>query len=638
MRGALDEGPRSCFTLTYYVTALSLLGGFKQNLIFYKLTYNSLYDNQRNSMTRSYFFNLICLNVWKKSLRRVNSMFPKFLSAAKRTSVASSSILVGDCTPLPFFKRSTLFAFLPSWNVANTVSYYEQFTGAFLPELFLTITLTAVLALLAVDIGEAHTKRRLALYSLEALSKTLLYVAVLYCLQLVTGDFGALFNGYLTSSAYTVVLKLITLLSGYFILVSSEAYLRRHTQHLLEYPTVLVLAILFMLLLVGSSHFVSAFLTLVGFSLNLYVLILFDAGSGVAREAGIKYFYLSTVSSGLILFSTFLIFLVANTGHFSGVNIALSSSKELLTSSADLLQFALVFLFIGLFFKLSAFPGHLWAAEVYEGSPDPIMAFFMLPVKIAILAFTLQVTAVAFDCVPALWQPLLTLGAIFSLLWGCFAAFAEKKTKRFLAYASINQIGFLLLGVSSASMEGYRTTLFYLLVYALMNVAFLVVFLHTRLREYNTGLLYLTDFRDIGVRYRTHFSWPLAMALFSMAGIPPLAGFFGKYYLLLHAQAQGLYALVIVGLITSLVSTYYYLRIIKIIWFDKVHSRHNLSSCAASVAVYRVLRVVEWSLWLFFVYAGVFIYLSETLLETLVTGESFFVACVAASHALRASK
>ena len=216
-----------------------------------------------------------------------------------------------------------------------------------------------MLALLAVDIGEAHTKRRLALYSLEALSKTLLYVAVLYCLQLVTGDFGALFNGYLTSSAYTVVLKLITLLSGYFILVSSEAYLRRHTQHLLEYPTVLVLAILFMLLLVGSSHFVSAFLTLVGFSLNLYVLILFDAGSGVAREAGIKYFYLSTVSSGLILFSTFLIFLVANTGHFSGVNIALSSSKELLTSSADLLQFALVFLFIGLFFKLSAFPGHL---------------------------------------------------------------------------------------------------------------------------------------------------------------------------------------------------------------------------------------------------------------------------------------
>lgn len=155
----------------------------------------------------------------------------------------------------------------------------------------------------------------------------------------------------------------------------------------------------------------------------------------------------------------------------------------------------------------------------------------------------------------------MAISAIVSLVWGCLAALAEKKTKRFLAYASINQMGFLLMGLATGTLEGYRTTLLYLLIYVVMNIGFLTVFLCARRASDGFSFIYLTDFRHFGFH---RLSWSLAMILLSMAGIPPLAGFFGKYYLLLHAQEQELYGLVIAGLVTSLVSTYYYLRIIKI--------------------------------------------------------------------------
>lgn len=474
---------------------------------------------------------------------------------------------------------------------------------------------TYILGALAVELGEGRSKRTLALDSLFALQDALGYTIILLAIQLIAGGTEALFNGYLLTSSYVVTLKLLTVISGRVILDSSEAYMRNHSRHLLEYPLVFVLAILFMLLLVGAGHLISAFMALVGFSLNLYVLVLFDAPTAMAREAGIKYFYLSAFSSGLMLYGIFLLFLVTGTGHFSEMGQFLATQPEIFGTGRALLEYGILFLLIGLFFKLSAFPGHLWAAEVYEGSPDPITAVFMLPVKVAVLSFVLQFLTVALEPVCVFWQPLIALSSFFSIIWGCFAALAERKTKRFLAYASINQIGFILLGLAAGSFEGYRTTLLYLFIYAVTNIGFLVVFLNARRADGNS-LIYLSDFRGIGQQHWL-LSWTLAVTLLSMAGIPPLAGFFGKYYLLLHAQEQGLYGLVITALVTSLVSTYYYLRLIKIFWFEGGASITAVT-CNLSESQYVTLFVVEGFLWTFILFAGQLVSFVDLILQSVL--------------------
>ena len=512
---------------------------------------------------------------------------------------------------------------LPVATAAAIDSYPLQFIESFLPETILIVILSVVLTFMAVELGQGRSKRELALESLAAFRRGLSFVIALYLIQFCLEDNTALFNGYFVVSTYVTALKMLTAFSGRFILSNSETYVNGHSRHLLEYPLVLTLAVLFMLLLVGSGHLISAFLTLVGFSLNLYVLVLFDATAAVAREAGIKYFYLSTISSGLILYSLFLLFLVTGTNHIFEIGQILASQTELLLAAADLLQLAVTLLLVGIFFKLSAFPGHLWAADVYEGSPDPITAFFMLPVKVAVLAFLTQLLATGFEPLTAYWQPLLTVSAVFSLVWGCIAALGEKKTKRFLAYASINQIGFLLIGLSSASLEGYRTTMFYLILYTVMNVGFLLAFLNARRVKDGKSLLYLTDFRGFGQKNK-NYSWPMAMILLSMAGIPPLAGFFGKYYLLLHAQEQGLYGLVIVGLATSLISTFYYLRIIKIMWFEgrlkQTEVYYNLSSHQTIT-----LRAVEFTLWSLIVLSGPLTAYLAGAVESLLIEENTFL-------------
>lgn len=259
----------------------------------------------------------------------------------------------------PKMPRRALQAFIPVAVFAPADSYFAQFIGEFLPELGLTAILTLVLALMACELGQTRSYRVLAAESMRSLRFGLTAIAVLYALQLAFGGATSLFNGYVVVTTYTTALKLLTVLSGRFILSNSEKYMREHSRHLLEYPLVLTLAILFMLLLVSSGHLISAFLTLVGFSLNLYVLILFDATAATAREAGIKYFYLSTISSGLILYGIFLIFIVTGTAHLYEIGHFLSTEPELVENSASLLQLALVLLLVGLFFKLSAFPGHL---------------------------------------------------------------------------------------------------------------------------------------------------------------------------------------------------------------------------------------------------------------------------------------
>jgi NADH-quinone oxidoreductase subunit N len=447
--------------------------------------------------------------------------------------------------------------------ISDHLSFPYQVFMHFLPETMLVFAIVVSLIVFALALGYGYSKKHMGLQALIGFKYVLDSVAFIYFGQLFCCISAPLFAVYAATSAYIVATKLLLVLTARFVLWFSRRYMSDRA-HRLEYPLMLMLAIFFMLLLLSSNHLVSAFLSLVGFSLNLYVLVLFDATVAVAREAGIKYFYLSTMSSGLILYGVFIFQLATGSLSFDDLHKFLSSHN---LTDESVVSVAFAFILIGLFFKLSAFPGHLWAADVYEGSPDPVTAFFMVPVKVAVLGFTLRFFTSAMLPASHHWQPLVAFSAFVSLIWGCFAALTELNTKRFFAYASINQIGFLLIGLATASLEGYRATFIYLVLYAIMNVGFLKVFLSTR-RYDGRSLIYLTDFRNLGTRYPI-FCWSIIVVMFSMAGVPPLVGFFGKYYLILFAQQQNLLALVICGLATSLISTYYYLRIVKTLWFDR---------------------------------------------------------------------
>jgi NADH-quinone oxidoreductase subunit N len=359
--------------------------------------------------------------------------------------------------------------------------------------------------------------------------------------------------------------KLLVTLAALFVLLSSEQYVREQRRHTLEFAIMLASALLMLLVLINANKLIVTFLTVGGFSLCLYILILFDIVAKASREAALKYFYLSTLSTGLILFGSFL-FYVANKETQFGELLTLL----VYTPTADALvlsQAAIVFVLTGLFFKLSAFPAHLWAVDVYEGSPAPVMAFFILPVKIAVFFALIRILNTAFVGYENIWLPCLSLAAVGSLAWGAFAAAQERKITRFLGYASINQLGFLLLAAATTTDKATNAIVLYLVLYALMTGGFLLAFIHAR-RYDNHNLIYISDLRGFAKLERL-LSWNVATALFSMAGVPPLGGFFGKYLIIDAALCGGLYAQVVVALATSVISTFYYLQIIKAFWFEE---------------------------------------------------------------------
>jgi NADH-quinone oxidoreductase subunit N len=230
-----------------------------------------------------------------------------------------------------------------------------------LPEFALSLMIVSLLTILSLDLSAGRPKKVLALESINALSAGLVLILIMYLDQLFSGpSISAItFYGYVCSTHFTVFIKFLVLMTGLFILRSSISYVRSHRRHMLEYPTVMVLSILFMLLIVAANHLVAAFAALVGFSLNLYVLILFETTSSAAREAGIKYYYLSTFSSGLILYGIFLLSIAVGSSQLDVIDYILSTSSTVSYAENPLFVFAFAFLFTGLFFKLSAFPGHL---------------------------------------------------------------------------------------------------------------------------------------------------------------------------------------------------------------------------------------------------------------------------------------
>ncbi len=369
-----------------------------------------------------------------------------------------------------------------------------------------------------------------------------------------------LFGGSFIVDDYARFLKLLTLIGSGGALLLSFNYLHNEQLVKFEYGALLLLATLGMLLLISAGDLIALYLGLELMSLSLYVVAAFDRDSVKSTEAGLKYFVLGALSSGMLLYGASLIYGFTGTVNFAGIAKAVGSGAGLG------LIFGLVFLLVGFCFKVSAVPFHMWTPDVYEGAPTPVTAFFAAAPKVAGIAIFVRVTIVAFPGIVHEWQQILTFVSIASMALGAFAAIGQRNIKRLMAYSSIGHMGYALVGLDADTTQGVQGVLIYMSIYVAMTLGTFAVILAMR-RE---GKL-VENIGDLAGLSRTQpaTAFLLAMLLFSLAGIPPLAGFFAKFYVFLAAINAGLYALAVIGVLTSVIGAFYYLTIVKIMYFDE---------------------------------------------------------------------
>ena len=369
-----------------------------------------------------------------------------------------------------------------------------------------------------------------------------------------------LFGGSFVVDDYARYLKLLTLAGSAGALMLSLDYLNAEKQQKFEYGVLVLLSTLGMLMLISAADLIALYLGLELMSLPLYVIAASNREDVRSTEAGLKYFVLGALSSGMLLYGASLIYGFTGTIEFTGIAKAAGQGPNIG------LIFGLVFLFVGFCFKISAVPFHMWTPDVYEGAPTPVTAFFAAAPKVAGIAIFVRATVVAFPGITHEWQQIVVFVSIASMALGAFAAIGQRNIKRLMAYSSIGHMGFALGGLAAGTPEGVQGVLIYMSIYVAMTLGTFACILAMR----RDGT-YVETIADLAGLSRTHptTAFFLAMLLFSLAGIPPLAGFFAKYFVFLAAIKAGLYVLAVIGVLTSVVGAFYYLSIVKIMYFDE---------------------------------------------------------------------
>jgi NADH-quinone oxidoreductase subunit N len=367
------------------------------------------------------------------------------------------------------------------------------------------------------------------------------------------------FSGSFVVDDFARFLKILAILGSAAAIVLSLDYNRREKQERFEYSVLILLSTLGMLMLISATDLIALYLGLELMSLPLYVVAASHRDALRSTEAGLKYFVLGALSSGMLLYGASLVYGFTGTVSFAGIAQAAGAGGTGLI-------FGIVFLFAGFCFKVSAVPFHMWTPDVYEGAPTPITAFFASAPKIAGMAMFVRAAVMAFPSITSQWQQIVVFVSIASMLLGSFAAIGQRNIKRLMAYSSIGHMGFALIGLAAGTSEGVQGVLIYMAIYITMTLGAFAVILSMRR---STGMVESID--QLAGLARTHPSTAffLAMILFSMAGVPPLAGFFAKFYVFLAAIKAGLYVLSVIGVLASVVGAYYYLSIIKVMYFDE---------------------------------------------------------------------
>ncbi|MFK7901232.1 MAG: NADH-quinone oxidoreductase subunit NuoN [Nitratireductor sp.] len=426
------------------------------------------------------------------------------------------------------------------------------------PELVLAIG-AMVLLMIGVFSGRSAT----TLVTGLALALLVIAGVVLFRLQ---GE-GTAMHGAFILDDFARYMKILALIGSALTIAMSVTYMRREKFERFEYPILVVLATTGMMIMISASDMITLYLGLELQSLSLYVCAAINRNSPKAAEAGLKYFVLGALSSGMLLYGISLAY--GYTGHtdFAGIADALSSSQR----SVGLI-FGLAFILAGLSFKISAVPFHMWTPDVYEGAPTPVTAFFAAAPKVAAMALLVRVTMGAFESVTHDWQQIIVFISIASMVLGAFAAIGQTNIKRLMAYSSIGHMGFALVGLAAGTQAGVNGVILYMTIYMIMTLGTFACILAMRKKS---GMV--EEISDLTGLAKTHpiLAVCLTVLMFSLAGIPPLGGFFAKYFVFVAAIDANLIALAVIGVLASVVGCFYYIRIVKVMWFDNPESEHE---------------------------------------------------------------
>jgi NADH-quinone oxidoreductase subunit N len=420
-----------------------------------------------------------------------------------------------------------------------------------LPELVLAVG-AMVLLMLGAYRGQDTTRL------VNALAVCLLVLTGVLELLLPGGKLVTFGGGFIVDD-FARFLKILALIGSVATLLLSTEYLSNPSRHIFEYSILVLLSTLGMMVLISAGDLIALYLGLELMSLALYVVAASNRDNAKSTEAGLKYFVLGALSSGMLLYGASLIYGFTGTVSFAGI------AAEVKTGSVGIV-FGIVFLLAGLCFKVSAVPFHMWTPDVYEGAPTPVTAFFASAPKVAALAVFTRVTLTAFPGIVTQWQQIVAFVAIASMALGSFAAIGQSNIKRLMAYSSIGHMGFALVGLAAGTAEGAQGVLVYIAIYVAMTLGSFAVILAIKRNGQNFELI--SDFAGLS-RTNPLLAFFFAMLLFSLAGIPPLAGFFAKFYVFVAAIKAGLFTLSVIGVLTSVVGAYYYLLIVKVMYFDE---------------------------------------------------------------------
>ncbi len=426
-----------------------------------------------------------------------------------------------------------------------------------LPEIVLSVG-----ALLLVLYGAWRGERSSEGVNVGAL---ILLIFTFFLVVSQTGNVTTL-NGAFIADPFARVMKSLILIGSAATILLSRDYFQRERIDRFEYPILIVLCTVGMLVMASANDLISLYLGLELQSLAAYVIAAFHRDDVKSTEAGLKYFVLGALSSGMLLYGASLVYGFTGTVSFPGIVTALNGP----TSFGIVL--GIVFVAAGVAFKLAAVPFHMWTPDVYEGSPTPVTAFFGSAPKVAAMAMTVRVFIGAFPDVTAVWQQIIVFVSIASMALGSFAAIGQRNIKRLMAYSSIGNVGYALIGLAAGSEEGVRGVIIYMVIYLAMTLGAFAVLLSLRRKD---QMFETID--DLSGLSRTHpwLAFCLAAMMFSLAGIPPLAGFFAKFYVFAAAIKAGLVTLAVVGVVTSVVGAFYYLRLVKVMYFDEAKAPYE---------------------------------------------------------------
>ena len=426
-----------------------------------------------------------------------------------------------------------------------------------LPEIFISLS---IMFLLILGVFKKNSSN-----IIHYLSIVCLLITGILIINNPSGTQVTLFSGSFIIDNLSSFMKILTILGGASILLMSKKFLKISKIFLIEYPILILSSILGMLVMISSNDLMVFYIGLELQSLALYVLASFNRDQLKSSESGLKYFVLSALSSGLLLYGCSLIYGFSGSTNFDIISNTVNSNHYGLT-------FGIVFILVGLSFKISAVPFHMWAPDVYEGSPTPVTLFFSVVPKIAALTVFIRFLYVPFINMMDQWQPIIIFLSIASMIFGAIAAIGQKNLKRLIAYSSIGHIGYALAGLSVGTNEGLQSSIVYISIYIVMNLGFFSCLLMMKKND-----LYFETIEDLSGLSKNHpiLSLCFLIVLFSLAGIPPLAGFFAKFYIFKSVIEQSMYFLAIVGLLSTVIAAFYYLRIIKVIYFDEQREKYD---------------------------------------------------------------